>query len=59
VRSLEALSIDIGEGNEISEETWKNFMKNINLDKLMQFSLSVGGFNEFSDKALEFLARNF
>ena len=35
VRSLEALSIDIGEGNEISEETWKNFMKNMDLDKLM------------------------
>jgi len=32
---LEALSIEVGEGNEINEETWKNFMKNMDLDKLM------------------------
>ena len=50
--SLDSLRIDVGNQNETSEGGWSNLLGSVNLEKMKDFYISVGDFNECSEKSL-------
>jgi len=38
--------------NETSEGGWSNLLSSVNLEKMKDFSISIGDYNECSEKSL-------
>ena len=50
--SLDCLRIEVDNENETSEGGWSNLLSSVNLEKMKDFNISVGDFNECSEKSL-------
>jgi hypothetical protein len=57
--SLDCLRIEVDNENETSEGGWSNLLSSVNLEKMIDFNITVGVFNECSEKSLGQLAATF